>query len=164
MLNFSDFLNERWGGDVIMQNRRAAGVAIIWENRILLVHPTNSSWKKATCGIPKGKLEPGEDVMSGALRELREETGISLNPGQLDPESYKVDFYNQKNEPDGYLIYFVCEITDPSEIGLNSDRIPKSQLQIEEVDWAKFVSPHEAYPIMTRSQLIILDRHIILNK
>lgn len=164
MLNFSDFLNERWGGDVIMQNRRAAGVAIIWENKILLVHPTNSSWKKAMCGIPKGKLEPEEDAMSGALRELKEETGISLSPDQLDPESHKVDFYNQKNEPDGYLIYFVCEITDPSEIGLNSDRIPKSQLQIEEVDWAKFVGPHEAYPIMTRSQLIILDRHLSLNK
>ena len=164
MLSFSDFLNERWGDDMIMENRRAAGVAIIWENKILLVHPTNSSWKKATCGIPKGGLEPEEDAMSGALRELKEETGISLSPDQLDPESHKVDFYNQKNEPGGYLIYFVCEITDPSEIGLNSDRIPKSQLQIEEVDWAKFVGPHEAYPIMTRSQLIILDRHLSLNK
>jgi 8-oxo-dGTP pyrophosphatase MutT (NUDIX family) len=164
MLRFKDFLNERWGKDMLPEDRRAAGVAIVWENRILLVHPTNSSWKKATCGIPKGKLEPGEDPVSGALRELEEETGIVLNENQLESESYSVDFYNGKGEPDGSLIYFVCSISDLAEIGLDSDRVPKSQLQLEEVDWGKFVSAEEAYPICTRNQLIIIDRHITLNK
>lgn len=164
MLNFSDFLNERWGEDVQQKDRRAAGVAVIWDNKILLIHPTNSSWKKSTCGIPKGKLEPGEDSLEGALRELEEETGIRLDQSQLNPEPYKVDFYNRKNEVDGHLIYFVCEIMDLSEIGLSSDRLPKSQLQLEEVDWGKFVTPEEAYPIISRNQMIILDRHLSLNK
>ncbi len=164
MLNFSDFLNERRGKESPQRNRRAAGVSIIWDNKILLIHPTNSSWKKSTCGIPKGKLNLGEDPLIGALRELEEETGIQLSPSQLNPEPHQVDFYNQKNEVDGYLIYFICEISDLSEIGLSSDRLPKSQLQLEEVDWGKFVSAEEAYPIINRHQLIIVDRHLTLNK
>jgi len=164
MLTFDDFLNERWGEEVPLSNRRAAGVAIIWNNKILLIHPTNSSWKKSTCGIPKGKLEPGEDPLTGALRELEEETGVRLSPDQLDSESHSVDFYNRKNEVDGALIYFICEISDLSEIGLTSDRLPKNQLQLEEVDWGKFVSAEEAYPIINRNQIIILDRHLTLNK
>lgn len=164
MLSFNDFLNEKWGEDVQLKDRRAAGVAVLWNNRILLIHPTNSSWKKSTCGIPKGKLERGEDSLSGALRELEEETGIRLDPSQVNPEPNKVDFYNRNNEVDGHLIYFVCEITDLSEIGLASDRLPKSQLQLEEVDWGKFVTSEEAYPIISRNQMIILDRHLTLNK
>jgi 8-oxo-dGTP pyrophosphatase MutT (NUDIX family) len=164
MLSFNDFLNEKWGEEVQLKERRAAGVAVLWNNRILLIHPTNSSWKKSTCGIPKGGLEPGEDSLSGALRELEEETGIILDPSQVNPEPNKVDFYNRKNEVDGHLIYFVCEITDLSEIGLESDRLPKSQLQLEEIDWGKFVTAEEAYPIISRSQMIIIDRHLNLNK
>ena len=164
MLTFNDFLNERLDMGTPLKDNRTIGVAIVWENRILFVHPTNSSWRRATCGIPKGHLELGEDPVSGALRELREETGIILDPRQLDPDSHKVDFYNGKGELDGSLTYFVCNISDLTEIGLDSDRVPKGQLQLEEVDWGKFVSPDEAYPICTRNQLIILDRHLTLNK
>ncbi len=162
MLNFNQFINENME-ELAFGERRAAGVAIIYDNKILLIHPTNSSWKKSTCGIPKGKLEIGEDLFEGALRELREETGIILDPIQVNPEPYRVDFYNRKNEVDGCLIYFLCEISDLSEIDLSSERIPKSQLQLEEVDWGKFVTANEAYPITTREQLIILDRHLSLS-
>ena len=159
VLNFSDFVNE---GARANHKRMAAGVAIIYDNKILLIHPTNSSWKKSTCGIPKGGLEPGEDPFEAALREVQEETGILLSPDQVDKEPHRLDFYNHKNEISGHMIYFVCLIQDLSEIGLSSERVPKSQLQLEEVDWGKFVSPQEAYPIVSREQLIILDRHLSL--
>jgi bis(5'-nucleosidyl)-tetraphosphatase len=32
-----------------------------------------------TWGVPKGHLEPGEDLISGARRELEEETGLSAS-------------------------------------------------------------------------------------
>lgn len=159
VLNFSDFVNE---GARANRKRMAAGVAIIYDNKILLIHPTNSSWKKSTCGIPKGGLEPGEDPFEAALREVQEETGIMLSPDQVDREPHRIDFYNSRNEISGHMIYFVCPIQDLSEIGLESERVPKSQLQLEEVDWGKFVSPQEAYPIVSREQLIILDRHLSL--
>jgi 8-oxo-dGTP pyrophosphatase MutT (NUDIX family) len=100
--------------------------------------------------------------MQGALRELFEETGIRLDPSQLNPEVETVDLYKDQ-EKSGQLIYFVCQIRDLSEIGLTSLKVDKSQLQLEEVDWAGFLGAKEAYPKITRSQLIILDRHLTLN-
>lgn len=160
MLNFNDFVNERWAIDMPEEHRVAAGVAIIWDNKILLVHPTNASWRKPTLGIPKGKLDrPDEEPILAALRELEEETSIVLSQDQLDPESHQVIFY-KNGKPDGRLIYFVCNIEDLSEIGLDSERLPKSTLQEEEVDWAGFLSADDAYPKISTSQLIILDRHL----
>ena len=98
--------------------------------------------------------------MEAALRELREETGIILQPEQLDPSSESVHISRKNIE--WMLFYFICKINDLSEIGLDSERLPNDMLQLEEIDWGKFVTAEEAYPIMTRAQLIILDRLLVL--
>ena len=160
ILKFNEFVNERWAIDTPLEHRIAAGVAIIYDNKILLVHPTNASWKKPTLGIPKGKLDNySEDPIDAALRELEEETSIVLLPEQLDSEPNEVIFY-KNGKLDGKLIYFTCFISDLSEIGLSSERLPKSSLQAEEVDWGGFLSADDAYPKMSNGQLIILDRHL----
>lgn len=165
VLTFSQFINEAYQDiDPTLTKNRGVGVAIIYDNKILLVHPTGASWKKGTCGIPKGGLEEGEDLKSGAIRELFEETGIKVKEDQLENEPQVVDFYTKKGEVYRQLIYYICKIKNLSEIGLESEKIPKSQLQLEEIDWAKFVGPKEAYPIMVRAQLIILDRLLEINK
>jgi 8-oxo-dGTP pyrophosphatase MutT (NUDIX family) len=153
ILKFDQYLNENK-----KKSHDAAGVAIIYNNKLLLIHPTNASWKKGTCGIPKGGIEPGEDLMEAALRELKEETGIILRPEQLDPSPESVHISRKNLE--WMLFYYVCKIEDLSEIGLASERLPNSMLQLEEIDWGKFVTAEEAYPITSRSQLIILDRHL----
>jgi 8-oxo-dGTP diphosphatase len=63
------------GVDVIGTVRAAGGV--VWrrdedgEIEVLLVHrPKYDDWS-----LPKGKLAPGEDDVTGALREVEEETG-----------------------------------------------------------------------------------------
>lgn len=46
-----------------------------------LVHPGGPYWKGKETGawsIPKGLVDPGEDPMAAAVREFREETGITL--------------------------------------------------------------------------------------
>ncbi|HMJ71531.1 MAG TPA: NUDIX hydrolase [Cyclobacteriaceae bacterium] len=45
--------------------------------KLLVCHPTHSRWN--TWSIPKGLMEPGEDILSVCLRELKEETGIDVN-------------------------------------------------------------------------------------
>lgn len=156
--NFNDFVNESYDDIDPTITKNSAGVALIYDGKILLVHPTNGTWQRGICGIPKGKMEDGEDPIEAALRELKEETGIVLRQNQLLPEPYVVDMYNKKGIVDRQLIYFECHIDNLSEIGITDIKLPKSMLQLEEIDWAKFVNIIDAYPIISRAQMIILDR------
>lgn len=57
----------------------SAGVIITDHAHILLGHVTGgSNWD-----IPKGGIDAGESALDAAVRELREETGLRVNPSQL---------------------------------------------------------------------------------
>ncbi len=59
----------------------SCGVIVTDGARVLLGHATGSSrWD-----IPKGIQEPGEEPAATALRELREETGLTPAPATLRP-------------------------------------------------------------------------------
>lgn len=151
--SFQQFTNES------KRIKAAAGVAITFNGKLLVVHPTGASWKKSAVGIPKGGIEPGEELLDAAIRELREETGISLDPNMLrNKEIQSVDQYNSNGDLIYILSYYVLPINNLSEIGIDSLKINKKNLQLEEIDWAGFIDINEIYPIIHRSQLIILDR------
>jgi 8-oxo-dGTP pyrophosphatase MutT (NUDIX family) len=141
--------------------KEKAGIVLIWENKILLVHSTSATWSKPTCGIPKGHIEPGEDSINTAIRELNEETGIQLNINQLNRDQHEVYIYSGKKITQ-ILNYWVCTVKKLDEVGLSSPKIPKNQLQLSEIDWAKFVDPITAYSLIHESQRIIIDRHLSL--
>ena len=108
--DLKSILNERWEDVDDSIDKKVAGVCIIYDNKILLVHPTNASWQKRTLGIPKGKVEKGEDVLTGAIRELKEETGIELDASILSKsEPYVCDLYDKK----GNVISIEEKPTDP---------------------------------------------------
>jgi predicted NUDIX family NTP pyrophosphohydrolase len=49
---------------------------------VLLVHPGGPFWKNKDDGawsIPKGEIEPGEDLLEAARREFAEETGHAVH-------------------------------------------------------------------------------------
>ena len=60
----------------------AVGAVVIHENRVLLVRrgkqPAKGDW-----AIPGGRVELGESMRAAAAREVLEETGISIQPGEL---------------------------------------------------------------------------------
>lgn len=71
---------------------RAAGAVVLRTGdhgtEVLVVHrPHHGDWS-----LPKGKLEPGEPADVAAVREVREETGVTIRLGpRLDDVHYTVD-------------------------------------------------------------------------
>ena len=138
--------------------KKAAGICILYRDNILLVHASDANKERNAYGIPKGGVDPGENYLEAAIRELREETGISINPRVLDKELHVANSYNRKGEVSWQLYYYIYKADDLSDLGMDSTNVNKSDLQAEEVDWAGFVPIPKAYEIINRSQLIILDR------
>jgi 8-oxo-dGTP diphosphatase len=73
----------------VTEEVRAAG-GVVWRDsdggrEIAVVHrPRYDDWS-----LPKGKLQPGEDWLQGALREVEEETGLRAQPlEELEPARY----------------------------------------------------------------------------
>ena len=62
--------------DVVRHNSAVAVVALTDDGRICLVRQYRVSIGRVTVEIPAGKLDPGEDPLDCARRELEEETGM----------------------------------------------------------------------------------------
>lgn len=62
--------------DVVRHPGAVAVVALTDDGRICLVRQYRTALGRVTVEIPAGKLEPGEDPLDCARRELREETGF----------------------------------------------------------------------------------------
>jgi 8-oxo-dGTP pyrophosphatase MutT (NUDIX family) len=52
---------------------------------VLLALRRNTGYADGRWNLPSGKLELGEDAVSGVIRESREEIGIRLTPEELRP-------------------------------------------------------------------------------
>jgi len=70
-------------GSVIWNGRVRAGVIVhdINTGFILGGHPTGEP--AGIYDLPKGQMDDGEDPLTAAVRELREETGIDVDPSEL---------------------------------------------------------------------------------
>ena len=68
--------------------------AVLWQSidggeiRIAVIHrPRYDDWS-----LPKGKVDPGEHLLTAAVREVREETGFAVSIGvPLPTQTYEVD-------------------------------------------------------------------------
>ena len=126
--------------------RKSAGVIIILkDNKMLLIHPTNHKWVNSL-SFPKGGIDKGEKKIDAAIRELSEETSINVDISQIEnPEEPIVVDYSDKSGNIYKKVYlYIVRIDNISEIGLESEVLPKKDLQIEEVDWAGFLNIDEA--------------------
>tara|TARA_Y100000385_G_scaffold291525_1_gene370056 strand:- start:2567 stop:3040 length:474 start_codon:yes stop_codon:yes gene_type:complete len=153
VLNFNDYISES-----SKEIKQSAGVAVVYDGKVLLVHPTNASWKKSALGIPKGGIDSGEDSLEAALRELKEETGLIIDPSKLDLDYGTANKYNSSKKVDYQLFYYIARIDNLSDIGMTSLKVDSSQLQVNEIDWAGFVDINKAYELIHAYQMIILDR------
>jgi ADP-ribose pyrophosphatase YjhB (NUDIX family) len=122
----------------------SAGIAIIYDNKILLAHPTGQNDKM--WGIPKGKVEEGESYLETAIRETEEEIGVQINPMLLFRKDFYTILYRNRNTKVVYkeLYYYVLKIDSLEDIGLSSEVINENKLDKREIDEAYFMDYEEA--------------------
>ena len=106
------------------------------EPRVLLVQSRGHLW-----GAPKGTAEEGESVLECALREVKEETGLSVDP-ELFAKSTRVK---------GVATYFYAEIE-------RCDVAPDTTMQDNDVNGIAWIRLSCLGPCLREGQLI-LNRH-----
>lgn len=120
---------------------KSAGILIVYDNKILLTHSTNSRWWKSYMP-PKGKIEKGETLSQTASREVKEETSIYIDPELLNDYSI-VEYRTSEGKIYKIVYLFVYKINSLSDINLNNEHVPYEWLQENEIDEAKFMSIEE---------------------
>lgn len=128
--------------------RKSAGIVFIKNEKILLGHPTNSPWN-GTYSPPKGGIEKDETIEESAVRESFEEVGLKYDVEKLkSKETFIVDYKNAKGKRYKNVIFFIVYIDDNEWLDINNncvdDILDKNQLQLEEIDWAGFLTKEEA--------------------
>ncbi|MCR5878716.1 NUDIX domain-containing protein [Phenylobacterium sp. J367] len=128
---------------------------------VLLVHPGGPWWRgkdAAAWSIPKGLVEPGEDLLAAALRETAEELGRPLDPVAAPEPLAPV------RTPGGKRIcaFLVEADFDPTGLASNAFEMewpPRSgrRASFPEVDQAAWFGPDAARVRIHRGQLALLE-------
>jgi predicted NUDIX family NTP pyrophosphohydrolase len=145
---------------VLVYRRGARGL------EFLLAHPGGPVFRRRDAGawtIPKGEIEPGEDPLAAAQRELLEETGFAL-PGPFIP----LGSVKQKN---GKTVHaWACEgSVEPSELRSNKFRMqwpPRSGrfADFPELDRAEYFDFETAREKLNQAQFELVVRLVALTE
>lgn len=143
----------RHSAGILLFRRRGEGL------EVLLVHPGGPFWRnkdKAAWSIPKGEFDAGEDPLAAARREVREETGLTLDGAFLE--------LTPRRQPGGKIVHvWALEADcDPADLVSNSFSLewpPKSgRLQeFPEVDRAQWFDLSGAREMIHKGQIGFLD-------
>lgn len=150
-----------------MATKHSAGILLFRRAEdgveVLLVHPGGPFWKRRDEGawsIPKGEIEPGEEPVAAALRELGEELGPAL---ELEREQL-IDLGSVRQRAGKVVEAWAAEGEfDPAElqsIEFEMEWPPRSDTQASfpEVDQAEWFTLEEARTKLLAGQLPLLDR------
>ncbi len=101
------------------KTQSAGGVIVNANGEVVVVSQKSKSWS-----LPKGHIEPGEDVLEAAYREINEETGLnvsclilkkSFEPYQRTGLSYK-DGKPTDEQKTIHMFLFMTQVTKLSPI------------------------------------------------
>lgn len=89
--------------EIIKHPGAVAVIAVTNENKIVMVRQYRKALEKAIVEIPAGKLEPGEEPLTTAKRELEEETGYECEEMKL-----LLSFYTSPGFADELVYLYVA--------------------------------------------------------
>lgn len=155
IIKYKDFINEA------VEQRTSAGLAIIYQGKVLLAHTAGRKFSTGY-GIPKGGVDPGETLIKAARRETREEVGIKVPKALVDTNGHVFTYNGRKWGYFKTIHWFVVEIEDLSQIGLKDLVVPKGQLQLKEINDARFMDLQTAKEVIMPSQQGVLTKLVNL--
>jgi len=153
---YDQFINEKY-----LDIRYSAGLAIIYDGMILLGQSRGRK-KNTGYGISKGGIEEGESHLDAAIRETHEEFGIKVPKSLINKTEHTFTLTSRKYKYNKVIYYFVVEIDNLSKIGLKDLVVPRKQLQLEEIDNARFMDKTEASQVIMLSQQTVLKNLIAI--
>ncbi|EJG0136451.1 NUDIX hydrolase [Staphylococcus pseudintermedius] len=115
--------NETAYREVVKHNGAVAICALTPDQQVILVKQYRKALERELLEIPAGKLEPGEDRESAAMRELEEETGYKAKKLTLIGEVYGTPgFSNEK-----ISVYFADNLVE-GKVNLDEDEFVEKVL------------------------------------
>ncbi|AWE53084.1 MULTISPECIES: NUDIX hydrolase [Streptomyces] len=124
--------------DIPGDRRLAAAVVMDEDRRVLLVRRSvKERFLPRVWGVPCGKLEPGERPEDGALRELKEETGLLGEVVRKVGESSFLSDYRGheiKNWQDNFLVRPLTSAITLPEPDQDSVWLSRAELTTVDVD------------------------------
>lgn len=139
-------------------SRVSAGILLYRAGlEVLLVHPGGPFWARKDLGawsIPKGEVEPGEELVAAARREFAEELGVAA-PGGEPLSLGEVTLKSGKR-----VVGFGLEgDLDPALVRSNEleIKIRGRTLMVPEVDRAEWFDPGVAAEKLNPAQVPLLD-------
>ena len=143
----------------------AGGVVLNREGRILLVQEYGYYW-----GLPRGHVEDGEDLLSAAIREVNEETGLTDIQYITDLGSYeRPTFDKEAHDTHDELkhITFFLFTTDQTALRPQDKNITKARWVYPEAVSSYLIHPKDkrfyllSLPIIQR-QLVSKPKHFLV--
>lgn len=123
-------------------------VLMIRDNKVLLLRRRNTGYMDGWYTIPSGYLKDGEKLLDAAAREVREETGVMIQPNDLKlshfmrryaPGEDKIDFFFETRVWDLFIRIGEPETCD-EVIWTDIGRIPEKTL-LNVMDFIKYCYP-----------------------
>lgn len=125
--------------------RPSARGIILREGKLSMIYSRARGYYK----LPGGGIEPGEDIAAAMMREVHEETGLTVLPESVREYGYVHRIQKGKHEPvfiqDNF--YFLCEVTGSADaVTLTAEEQAEDFVPV-------FVTPQEAIAANETAQL-----------
>lgn len=119
------------------------------KNQLLLLKiglHTQQPERSHTWDLPGGFIDEGESEVEGAVREIKEETGIDVNPDEVNLLYGTTGYYKERDKSVTHLCY-----------GIVFDKTPQITISWEHAsyEWVDFATVLQNYELLPRYRKFI---------